>query len=83
MSGKVSINLYRSVIELALLCDKYNNNYNDDDDNDDDGESSKREKRSLKELKSVMISTLRASSILKISKRFYFIVSKCKKYVSK
>jgi hypothetical protein len=38
MSGKVSINLYRSVIGLALLCDKYNNNYNDDDDNDDDGE---------------------------------------------
>ncbi|CAB5353217.1 unnamed protein product [Rhizophagus irregularis] len=56
------------------VVDEYNNNYNDDDDNDDDGESSKREKRSLKELKSVMISTLRASSILKISKDFILLL---------
>uniref|UniRef100_U9U676 Uncharacterized protein n=1 Tax=Rhizophagus irregularis (strain DAOM 181602 / DAOM 197198 / MUCL 43194) TaxID=747089 RepID=U9U676_RHIID len=79
----ISINLYRSVIELALLCDKYNNNYNDDDDNDDDGESSKREKRSLKELKSVMISTLRASSILKISKRFILLLVNARNMVWK
>ncbi|CAB4426899.1 unnamed protein product [Rhizophagus irregularis] len=90
MTGKASISLYRTVIELLLLRDKYNINYDiddndDEEDNDEDDdsydydESSKGEKRLLKELKSVITSTLRASSVLKISKRFCFIVSKCKK----
>ncbi|CAB4494449.1 unnamed protein product [Rhizophagus irregularis] len=94
MSGKASISLYRSVIQLALLHDKYNNNYdnddnddddddNDNDDNDNDDEFSKGEKRLLKELKSVITSILRASSVLKIRKDFVLLLVNARKMVGK
>ncbi|GBC16523.1 hypothetical protein GLOIN_2v1583817 [Rhizophagus irregularis DAOM 181602=DAOM 197198] len=94
MSGKASISLYRSVIQLALLHDKFNNNYdnddnddddddNDNDDNDNDDEFSKGEKRLLKELKSVITSILRASSVLKIRKDFVLLLVNARKMVGK
>ncbi|PKK60698.1 hypothetical protein RhiirC2_792940 [Rhizophagus irregularis] len=83
MSGKASISLYRSVIQLALLHDKYNNNYDDNDDNDNDDEFSKGEKRLLKELKSVITSILRASSVLKIRKDFVLLLVNARKMVGK